>query len=101
MMEKNSLICGIYKIEDVKTGNIYIGQTDDIKRRLTNHNARIKKSYHDYKEFNEAYADDPERIKFEILEECDESELKAREKYWINYCQKVDGWTVINKNRRH
>ncbi len=102
-MKKQKLIGGIYKIEDVKTGNVYIGSADSdtgIKKRWSHHESSMKGQYHDYREFNEAFTDDPHRIKFEILEECDDDELENRENFWIKYCSAVDGWTVINKRKK-
>lgn len=93
------IICGIYKIEDIKTGNVYVGHADDIKKRWSNHNSKIKGNYHEYKELQEAYNLDSNRIAYEILEECSEEELSDLEDYYMDYCGKVDGWTVINKDK--
>lgn len=92
-------ISGIYKIEDVKTGNVYIGSANKkngIKKRWSWHLARLRKNKHYYVELQETWNDDENRIKFEILEVCDDDELEERENYYIDYCKKV-GWNVINK----
>lgn len=93
-------ICGVYKIEDVESGDIYIGYSNDVKRRLSTHNANIKGGKHDYQEFNEAYKDNPDRVKFEILEICNEDEVAERETWHIQHWKKIDGCNVLNKNEK-
>lgn len=98
-MKKQKLIGGIYKIEDIKTGNVYIGSANrknGIKKRWSWHLARFRKNKHYYKELQNAWNDNENRIKFEILEICDDDELEERENYYIDYCKKV-GWNVMNK----
>ncbi|WP_236884025.1 GIY-YIG nuclease family protein [Clostridium botulinum] len=97
------LISGIYKIEDIETGNVYVGSADSengIKKRWSCHLAHLRKNKHYYKELQEAYNDNPERIKWEILDVCSDDELEERENYWIKYCDMIDGWHVINKEKR-
>ncbi|MDT8719002.1 GIY-YIG nuclease family protein [Clostridium sp. 19966] len=96
MKEKTS---GIYLIEDIETGNVYVGQSKDIARRWSTHSANIKSGKHDYKELVEAYAQDSKRIKYSILEECPPDKLKEREDWWIKYIEKIDEWHIINKQR--
>ena len=78
---------GIYKITRIKTGEIYIGKSTDIKKRWTEHcktaygvgtiahsvlHTTIKK-------------DGIENFTFELLEEVPKDKLTEREKYWINF----------------
>jgi hypothetical protein len=96
------IISGIYKIEDFKTGNVYVGSADQdngIKKRWSNHLTHLRNGDHYYKELQEPYDIDKNRIKWEILKECGDDELQERENYWIHYCSLVDGWTVINKQK--
>lgn len=93
---------GIYGIEDVKTGNLYLGSTQKsvgFKKRWSNHKSKIKNGTHTYRELNEAYAEDANRIKYIIFEECSDAKLEERENWWVNHIKKIDGWTVINKNK--
>lgn len=92
-------VIGIYLIEDILTGNAYVGQSKDIAKRWSCHTSHLKAGDHKYKELQEAYMDNPKRIKFTILEECLEEELKEREQYYMEYVKKVDGWTLINKQK--
>ncbi|MGG7149662.1 GIY-YIG nuclease family protein [Clostridium neonatale] len=92
-------VIGIYLIEDILTGNAYAGQSKDIAKRWSCHVSHLKAGNHKYKELQEAYIDNPKRIKFTILEECKEEELTEREQYYMEYVNKVDGWTLINKQK--
>lgn len=92
-------VTGIYGIEDVKTGNIYVGHSKDIAKRWSNHSSFLKDGVHRYKELQEAYNLDCKRIKYTILEECTKEMLKEREDFWIKYADNIDGWHVINKQK--
>ena len=75
------MISGIYKIENLINGKIYIGQSIDIQRRFQEHkrdtdNCRIHQALRKY---------GIENFSFEIVEECELSQLDAKEKYWIKY----------------
>lgn len=89
-------VSGIYGIEDVKTGNLYVGHSKDIAKRWSNHASNFKDNKHLYKKLQNAYNDDCKRIKYTILEECKSELLKSREDFWMKYIQKIDGWTLIN-----
>jgi hypothetical protein len=78
---------GIYKITRLKTGEIYIGKSTDVKKRWSEHtktaygvgsiahstlHTTIKK-------------DGIENFTFELLEEVPKDKLTEREKYWIAF----------------
>lgn len=76
---------GIYKIQNKQNGKIYIGQSNDIERRIKEHcyPNRYKKSrclidyaIHKY---------GVENFTYETVEECSLEELNDREQYWIQY----------------
>lgn len=71
---------GIYKITNLLTGEIYIGQSKDIHQRFKEH-IYHNESYIDYS-INEIGR---EFFSFEILEECDIDKLDSREEYYINF----------------
>lgn len=83
-MWKND-ICGIYKIENLVNGKIYIGQSKHIKQRWSEHKKELKANKHANHYLQRAwnkYGED--NFSHIILEECDESCLDEREKYYIN-----------------
>ncbi|GAB6150224.1 GIY-YIG nuclease family protein [Clostridium novyi] len=91
---------GIYGIEDVKTGNLYVGQSADILRRWSYHKSFLKNGEHRYKELQEAFDDNESRIKYFVFEECAIEELEDRED-WImkEYVPRVDEWHLINRQK--
>jgi group I intron endonuclease len=69
------MICGIYKIENLINGKIYIGQSIEIEQRWKKHLAAsddflIHKALRKYGK---------ENFSFTILEECDLLKLDERE----------------------
>lgn len=73
--------CGIYKIENLINGKVYIGQSKDILKRWRIHRCcRSERSHYPlYRAFAKYGL---ENFSFEILEECDSSLLNAKEEYW-------------------
>lgn len=73
---------GIYKITS-PSNRIYIGQSVDIDKRFYNYSLKHckfqTKLLHSFNKYN------VENHIFEIIEECDESQLNNRERYWQDY----------------
>lgn len=83
----NQIVCGIYKITNLKDGKIYIGQAVNIKDRWKQH---IKKGMGaEAPGTNKLYAamlkEGVENFSFEIAEKCDSEVLTEREKFWTDY----------------
>lgn len=83
------LMIGIYKIENLINGKVYIGQSVDIKERWNEHkliNSRTskealkKQKYPLYLAFQKYGL---ENFSFEILEECSLEELDMKEQFYI------------------
>ena len=67
---------GIYKITNKINGKIYIGQSNDIKRRFLEHTYRDKLPIDiAIKKYGK------ENFSFEILEECPTEQLNEKETY--------------------
>lgn len=84
-----SRICGIYKITS-PTGKVYVGQSVDIHRRIMQHKKMYNKDcpalYRSMKKHG------VENHIFEIIEQCQITELNDRERFWqTKYC-------VLGKN---
>lgn len=92
---------GIYKIENLINGKVYIGQSVDINSRITTHksnanNPKIGKA-HDLYIYAAIRKHGIENFDFSIVELCDKSELNEKERYWIAYYksnQKEHGYNL-------
>lgn len=79
--------CGIYKITRLKTGEIYIGKSTDIKARWSQH---AKSAFHcgtiSHSTLHTTMEKDGiEQFTWELLEEVPKDKLSEREKYWIQF----------------
>lgn len=75
----------IYKIENLINHKIYIGQTNNPKRRFAEHRA---KGYENNSHKILYYAFDKygiDNFDFLVIEEVDDNDANNREKYWISY----------------
>ena len=87
------MTCGIYKIENILNGKIYIGQSIEIEKRWQKHlnandNFLIHKAIKKYGK---------ENFQFSIIEECDASLLNNKECYWIEFYNSLipNGYNMV------
>lgn len=78
---------GIYKITRLKTGEVYIGRTTDIKARWQGH---AKTAFHcgtiSHTMLHTLLEKDGiQNFTWEVVEEVPKDQLNEREKYWINF----------------
>ena len=78
---------GIYKITNPK-GKIYIGQSINIKRRFYKY--KIKDCINQTKLYNSLNKYGPENHIFEIIEECIESDLNLKERFYQELYNVID-----------
>ena len=81
---------GIYKIINKINGHSYIGQSVDIERRIKHHfnnafNNSSSNTEYDKTLYRAIRKYGKENFDVIILEECSQSSLNEREKYWIEY----------------
>ena len=78
---------GIYKITRLKTGEIYIGKSTDVKKRWTEHCKTVfgVGSIAHSILHTTMKKDGIENFTFELLEEVSKDKLTEREKYWITF----------------
>ena len=81
-------MCGIYKIENLINGKIYIGKSVDIDNRIRNHKSEsfnpisnaydtaIHRAIRKYGIYN---------FSFEVVEEFNRDDLNKKEQHWIDY----------------
>ena len=85
----NHEVCGIYKITNIQTGECYIGQAKDVRKRLVDHMKHMLQI--DVPVGNKLYAAAREygieSFSFELLEECISDKLNEKEKYYIKLYQ--------------
>lgn len=77
---------GIYKITNLINDKVYIGQSSDIKRRWKDHckDAFWKHSpCYEYPLYRAIRKYGLDNFSFDIIEECDASELNTKEKFYI------------------
>ena len=78
---------GIYKITRLKTGEIYIGKSTNVKDRWVQHCKTVYGAgtiAHSILHTTMA-KDGLEQFTFELIEEVPKDKLTEREKYWINF----------------
>lgn len=76
--------CGVYMITCIKNGKRYIGSSNHITSRFSNHMNRDSKLYPHREFYQDVNRYSYTGFRFEILEECDESDLLSREIYYYN-----------------
>ena len=81
---------GIYSISCIATGQRYIGQAKDIKRRLKEHRCKLERGRHPNYKLQDLWDRfGPNLMVFSLLEEvkgiCSVEWLTVREQYWIDY----------------
>lgn len=88
-----NMTCGIYKIQNLVNGKIYIGQSIEIENRFQKH-LNAKDEFYIHKAIRK-YG--KENFSFQIVEECEASQLDEKEKYWIEYYNSLapSGYNMI------
>lgn len=80
------IISGIYKIVNKINNKSYIGQSNNIYRRFSEHKSPLYRSHYSDKYLYKAIDKyGIENFSFDIIEECEACDLDDREVYWINY----------------
>ena len=100
-------ICGIYKITNTITGDFYIGSSNDVKRRWTDHKCpsrwnkcKNNPMYLDMKKYG------VDKFEFQVIEEVELEKLKEKEQQFIeklhptynNY--RAKGWDVERRKKQ-
>ena len=76
---------GIYKITNQVNQKIYIGQSNNIERRFSQHKSPYEQERYSEKPLYKAFAKyGIENFTFEIIEECSSELLDEKEKHWIS-----------------
>lgn len=91
---------GIYKIKNKQNNKVYIGSSNNVLKRWTDHISNlITNTHHSYKlqaDFNKYGLT---AFTFEVIEVVyDKNNLKKTEQYWINYYNSCDDTVGYNVN---
>ena len=92
------IMIGIYKIISPK-GRIYIGQSVDIERRFKWHRNNTPK--HKTRLANSLKKYGVENHLFEVIEQCEVSELNIKERYWQDYYDVLNGGLNLLLTKTH
>ena len=85
---------GIYKITNQINQKIYVGQSNDIKRRFAQHKSPYEQNRFAEKPLYKAFQKyGISNFTFEVVEECKIEDLNEKEAYWIKKLK-----TLINEN---
>lgn len=76
--------CGIYKIQNLINGKIYIGQSVSIEKRWAAHRYAGRNKKDNYPIHKAMVKYGVENFSFEIIELCDKDQLNEKEVYWIS-----------------
>ena len=85
----STIVCGIYKITNILTNDIYIGQSVNISDRFKNHikcglgidASSTNKLYNNMQEYGVW------NFTFELLQKCSRDKLNEKERFWIDMYQ--------------
>ena len=81
---------GIYKITKKENGKSYIGQSNDVERRIAEH--KSQNSHFDTAIDKAISKYGIDAFEYELIEECSVNELDAREMYWIEHYNTYHGF---------
>lgn len=79
---------GVYKIENIHTGKMYVGSSVNIEKRWKEHMRMLESGTHHSTKLQRAWnkANDKSIFQFTTIEEVvNECDLFLREQYWIDY----------------
>lgn len=83
-------ICGIYAIENLVNGKVYIGQSVDIENRFKMHEWHLKNNCHVNRYLQRSWNKHGSiNFNFEIIERCPEEELTEKEIFYIEKYRKT------------
>ena len=78
-------VTGIYKIVNTANGKFYIGSSVQIESRIFKHLAQLRKSKHNNKHLQSAFAlDGEDAFDFMLIETCSRADLLVREQHYMD-----------------
>lgn len=84
-------LSGIYAIINRDNGKIYIGSSQRMNHRWTEHRSELEDKEHGNRYLQRAFLKNPDAFQIEVIKECggniSKRELLADEQFWINFYQ--------------
>lgn len=83
---------GIYKIENLKTGVIYIGSSVNINRRKGAHFSALNRGVHRNPRLQHSYNshnNNSDIFEFSTIEFCEQDIIVEREQYWLDHYKNI------------
>lgn len=78
-------VCGVYLIENKINGKKYVGASNDVSSRISQHmSGRIAKKYNHLDFYKDVLKLGYEGFEYTLLEECTEDEKLEREQFWYD-----------------
>lgn len=88
---------GIYKIENIINGKVYIGQSTNIEARWQHHIIYLNENIHRNPHLQNAWNKyGSKHFNFSVIEECEYDVMSDREQYWIDYYGGVESSNTYN-----
>ena len=88
---------GIYKITNTANGMVYVGQSRNLRKRITEHKRDLRKGTHRNDKLQKAYNKyGAKAFVYEIIENCSLEELNEKEIFWCNELQALDRYKGYN-----
>lgn len=93
---------GIYTIENIITGKLYVGYACDFKTRWDSHKRMLRKNKHDNEYLQASWNKyGEENFAFDVLTECNVELLSSEEHYWCNLLKAHDSNFGYNLKSTH
>lgn len=93
-------VCGIYKITNTITNEVYIGSTNSYPKRIYEHFKDLSSGKSKTIRFQESFTQyGSDSFIVELIEECDSSALGEREFFWVEKHKEHLMNTCTHRNR--
>lgn len=77
-------LSGIYKITNTKNNKVYVGQSQNVYERESEHFLALRRGRHPNKLMQKDWNKDNHGFRFDVIEFVPLKDLNEREKYWID-----------------
>lgn len=91
---------GVYSITNLKNGRVYVGSSISMCGRMLTHRRLLRRNKHGNQFLQNSWNKHGQaNFKFDVIEECDPSEITTREQHWIDTLKAYDSEYGYNQAR--